>query len=112
CPIRGPNGSSRRVSQSVAATRIRAAVSSLDQAVERPEFPLTAWRRRHTLVPERLLDSLTSRSRAAIRSATGPPETKAGPGPQRRPYLTHASFSDPDANGWLLQEITERLPGR
>jgi catechol 2,3-dioxygenase-like lactoylglutathione lyase family enzyme len=36
----------------------------------------------------------------------------AGPDPQRRSYQTYASFSDPDGNGWLLQEITERLPGR
>jgi catechol 2,3-dioxygenase-like lactoylglutathione lyase family enzyme len=28
------------------------------------------------------------------------------------PYSTYASFSDPDGNGWLLQEITARLPGR
>ena len=35
-----------------------------------------------------------------------------GPDPQRRSYLTYASFNDPDGNGWLLQEITERLPGR
>ena len=31
---------------------------------------------------------------------------------QRRSYLTYASFSDPDGNGWLLQEVKERLPGR
>jgi catechol 2,3-dioxygenase-like lactoylglutathione lyase family enzyme len=36
----------------------------------------------------------------------------SGPDPERRPYATYASFSDPDGNGWLLQEITERLPGR
>jgi catechol 2,3-dioxygenase-like lactoylglutathione lyase family enzyme len=35
-----------------------------------------------------------------------------GPDPQRRSYASYASFSDPDGNGWLLQEITERLPGR
>jgi hypothetical protein len=35
-----------------------------------------------------------------------------GPDPQRGSYLTYASFSDPDGNGWLLQEITTRLPGR
>jgi catechol 2,3-dioxygenase-like lactoylglutathione lyase family enzyme len=35
-----------------------------------------------------------------------------GPDPQRRSYLTWAAFSDPDGNGWLLQEITTRLPGR
>jgi hypothetical protein len=35
-----------------------------------------------------------------------------GPDPQRRSYFSYDSFSDPDGNGWLLQEITERLPGR
>ena len=35
-----------------------------------------------------------------------------GSDPERRSYLTYASFSDPDGNGWLLQEIKERLPGR
>jgi catechol 2,3-dioxygenase-like lactoylglutathione lyase family enzyme len=36
----------------------------------------------------------------------------AGPDPERRTYRSYASFSDPDGNGWLLQEITSRLPGR
>jgi catechol 2,3-dioxygenase-like lactoylglutathione lyase family enzyme len=35
-----------------------------------------------------------------------------GPDSERRSYLTYASFSDPDGNGWLLQEVTTRLPGR
>jgi catechol 2,3-dioxygenase-like lactoylglutathione lyase family enzyme len=35
-----------------------------------------------------------------------------GPDPQRRSYCSWASFSDPDGNGWLLQEVTVRLPGR
>lgn len=35
-----------------------------------------------------------------------------GPDPQGRSYATYAAFSDPDGNRWLLQEITERLPGR
>jgi catechol 2,3-dioxygenase-like lactoylglutathione lyase family enzyme len=35
-----------------------------------------------------------------------------GRDPQGRSYASYASFSDPDGNGWLLQEITERLPGR
>jgi catechol 2,3-dioxygenase-like lactoylglutathione lyase family enzyme len=34
------------------------------------------------------------------------------PGPSPNPYSTFATFSDPDGNGWLLQEITARLPGR
>ena len=36
----------------------------------------------------------------------------AGPDPQRRSYASYASFSDPDGNAWVLQEIKERLPGR
>ena len=36
----------------------------------------------------------------------------AGPDPEHRSYRSFASFSDPDGNGWLLQEITSRLPGR
>lgn len=35
-----------------------------------------------------------------------------GPDPERRSYNSFASFSDPDGNRWLLQEITARLPGR
>jgi catechol 2,3-dioxygenase-like lactoylglutathione lyase family enzyme len=36
----------------------------------------------------------------------------SGPDPEQRSYRSFASFSDPDGNGWLLQEITARLPGR
>jgi catechol 2,3-dioxygenase-like lactoylglutathione lyase family enzyme len=36
----------------------------------------------------------------------------SGPDPQRRSYVSFATFSDPDGNGWLLQEINTRLPGR
>jgi catechol 2,3-dioxygenase-like lactoylglutathione lyase family enzyme len=35
-----------------------------------------------------------------------------GPDPERRSYFSLASFNDPDGNGWLLQEVTTRLPGR
>jgi catechol 2,3-dioxygenase-like lactoylglutathione lyase family enzyme len=35
-----------------------------------------------------------------------------GADPDRRSYVSFASFSDPDGNGWLLQEVTERAPGR
>jgi len=45
---------------------------------------------------------------------------RAGPGkppvsgrdPERRSYSSFATFSDPDGNEWLLQEVTARLPGR
>ncbi|MFA5956836.1 VOC family protein [Hyphomicrobium sp.] len=36
----------------------------------------------------------------------------SGAEPERRSYGSFASFSDPDGNGWLFQEITNRLPGR
>ena len=35
-----------------------------------------------------------------------------GRDPQNRSYFSFASFEDPDGNGWLLQEIKTRLPGR
>ena len=36
----------------------------------------------------------------------------AGPDPNRASYFSFASFSDPDGNTWLLQEVTTRFPGR
>jgi catechol 2,3-dioxygenase-like lactoylglutathione lyase family enzyme len=35
-----------------------------------------------------------------------------GRDPDHRSYRSYASFSDPDGNGWLFQEVTARLPGR
>jgi catechol 2,3-dioxygenase-like lactoylglutathione lyase family enzyme len=35
-----------------------------------------------------------------------------GPDPGHTSYASFATFSDPDGNGWLLQEIRQRLPGR
>jgi catechol 2,3-dioxygenase-like lactoylglutathione lyase family enzyme len=35
-----------------------------------------------------------------------------GPDPEGRSYQSHAVFSDPNGNGWVLQQITTRLPGR
>jgi predicted enzyme related to lactoylglutathione lyase len=36
----------------------------------------------------------------------------SGPAPDHASYGPFATFSDPDGNGWLLQEVTTRLPGR
>ena len=36
----------------------------------------------------------------------------SGRDPERRSYFSYASFEDADGNSWLLQEITDRLPGR
>jgi catechol 2,3-dioxygenase-like lactoylglutathione lyase family enzyme len=42
------------------------------------------------------------------------PGQPPGPGvdPEHRSYASFARFSDPDGNGYLIQEITKRLPGR
>ncbi|PKA45119.1 glyoxalase (plasmid) [Rhizobium sullae] len=44
-------------------------------------------------------------------SGDGPGRVQ-GADPERRSYASFASFSDPDTNSWLLQEVTARLPGR
>jgi catechol 2,3-dioxygenase-like lactoylglutathione lyase family enzyme len=44
--------------------------------------------------------------------ATGTYGRVQGPDPDGQSYRSWASFSDPDGNGWLLQEIKTRLPGR
>jgi len=45
-------------------------------------------------------------------NGTGKTPRVTGRDPQGRSYFSFASFEDPDGNGWLLQEITTRLPGR
>jgi catechol 2,3-dioxygenase-like lactoylglutathione lyase family enzyme len=45
--------------------------------------------------------------------ASFPPEARlSGPDPARTSYGSFFSFSDPDGNAWLVQEVTTRLPGR
>jgi catechol 2,3-dioxygenase-like lactoylglutathione lyase family enzyme len=36
----------------------------------------------------------------------------SGLAPDHQSYASYATFSDPDGNGWVLQEVTTRLPGR
>jgi hypothetical protein len=55
---------------------------------------------------------LECRLDADVSADAGAEGRAAGPDPQGRSYGSYASFSDPDGNGWLLQKITERLPGR
>jgi catechol 2,3-dioxygenase-like lactoylglutathione lyase family enzyme len=45
------------------------------------------------------------------RAGPGKPAV-AGPHPERGSYSSYATFSDPDGNTWLLQEVTSRFPGR
>jgi catechol 2,3-dioxygenase-like lactoylglutathione lyase family enzyme len=42
----------------------------------------------------------------------GTTDRVSGPHPERADYGTFASFEDPDGNGWIVQEIKKRLPGR
>ena len=42
----------------------------------------------------------------------GTENREPGPDPAHRSYISFASFSDPDGNGWYLQEVTTRAPGR
>ncbi len=42
----------------------------------------------------------------------GTGDRQSGPAPEHSSYGSFAAFSDPDGNGWLLQEIRTRLPGR
>ena len=42
----------------------------------------------------------------------GPEGQTTGLHPERADYGTFASFSDPDGNGWLIQEVRQRAPGR
>ncbi len=44
--------------------------------------------------------------------AAGTSGRAAGADQEGRSYFSFASFSDPDGNGWLLQEVKTRLPGR
>jgi catechol 2,3-dioxygenase-like lactoylglutathione lyase family enzyme len=43
---------------------------------------------------------------------TGTEDRLPGPDPEGRSYMSWLSFSDPDGNGWMMQQVTSRLPGR
>jgi catechol 2,3-dioxygenase-like lactoylglutathione lyase family enzyme len=49
---------------------------------------------------------------SSLLRAAGTKGRVPGPDPEGRSYFSFASFSDPDGNGWLLQQVTARLPGR
>src|SRR3954462_10730033 len=44
--------------------------------------------------------------------ADGTADRASCPDPEHTSYSSFATFRDPDGNGWLLQEVTARLPGR
>jgi catechol 2,3-dioxygenase-like lactoylglutathione lyase family enzyme len=56
-------------------------------------------------------DDLVSRGVAVSEVKVARPPAFEGP-QEERSYFARASFSDPDGNSWVLQEITTRLPGR
>jgi catechol 2,3-dioxygenase-like lactoylglutathione lyase family enzyme len=69
-------------------------------------------RARTDLVARGVDASATFHDEGGVFHHAGTKARVAGPDPQRRSYGSWVSFSDPDGNGWLLQEITTRLPGR
>jgi catechol 2,3-dioxygenase-like lactoylglutathione lyase family enzyme len=58
-----------------------------------------------------LVDRGVNVSEVFHRDGPGKPAL-SGPHPQRASYFSYATFSDPDGNEWLLQEVTARFPGR
>jgi catechol 2,3-dioxygenase-like lactoylglutathione lyase family enzyme len=58
-----------------------------------------------------LVDRGVDVSEVFHRSGPGKPPI-SGRDPERRSYFSYATFSDPDGNTWLLQEVTTRFPGR
>jgi hypothetical protein len=36
----------------------------------------------------------------------------SGPDPERKSYSSYVAFQDPDGNAWIVQEVTQRAPGR
>lgn len=61
--------------------------------------------RRGIEISEPFHDAVGVFHRAGLKDRLG------GPNPQRKSYASYASFSDPDGNGWVLQEVTARLTG-
>jgi catechol 2,3-dioxygenase-like lactoylglutathione lyase family enzyme len=58
-------------------------------------------------------DDLLARGVGRVDLFHGSPWTRiSGPDPERQSYRTYGSFTDPDGNEWVLQEVTTRLPGR
>jgi catechol 2,3-dioxygenase-like lactoylglutathione lyase family enzyme len=50
--------------------------------------------------------------KGGIFHSTAPDSRVSGPHPSRGDYGTFAEFADPDGNGWFLQEVVTRAPGR
>ncbi len=71
----------------------------------------TSTRRARTSSPVASTSARRSTTPAASSTTPAPRRGSTGPAPDHADYGSFASFSDPDGNGWLLQEITTRLPG-
>ena len=54
----------------------------------------------------------STHSRGAQFQPDGSDDRLGGPAADNASYSSFATFTDPDGNGWLLQEVTTRLPGR
>jgi hypothetical protein len=78
---------------------------SLPRAAGRRERAAVWWRH-NRMEAEMSSVEVSSESAARMKGRV------SGPAPEHADYGSFAAFSDPDGNGWLLQEIKTRLPGR
>ena len=67
---------------------------------------------RADLIGRRVDVSETFHDATGVFHHAGTARRLGGPAPEHANYGSFAAFSDPDGNGWLLQEIKTRLPGR
>ena len=66
---------------------------------------------RHELLSRGIAISELFHDAGGVFHHAGSKDLLSGPNPQRKSYASYASFSDPDGNGWVFQEITARLTG-
>ena len=72
----------------------------------------TSWRRARSWSPMESGRARSSTTPPAATTVSTRTRGRAGPIRERRSYASFLIFNDPDGNGWVLQEITTRFPGR
>ena len=102
-PGSGPRSSSARTSRRPRPARPRACTWS---------SPTSRLRARSSSPAESKSARCSTPGRRALSSSPTAEGRVSGPATDHASYGSFATFSDPDGNGWLLQEITTRLPGR
>ncbi len=86
-------------------------VAKVDMKIEVVVIPVSDVDPREGVLHEARVEARRHASRSEI-FHIGTEGRASGPDPEHRSYFSRATFSDPDGNSWMLQEITTRLPGR